>query len=177
MTDILILDMDGTVRIKKGGTPGDIKAGFISHPEDQEIIPGATKAIEVYAKEGWLIVGCSNQGGVAAGHKTIEECIDEQLQTLILVPDLHQICFCPDYEGEKMGIVYRDAYCPIIGRDFIFLGDKILSPFRKPNTGMIDYVRLTYKCDRLLFVGGRPEDEQAAEEAGIDFQWAKDWWR
>ena len=63
MTNILILDMDGTVRIKKGGTPGDIKAGFISHPEDQEIIPGAAKAIEVYAKEGWLIVGCSNQGG------------------------------------------------------------------------------------------------------------------
>lgn len=42
---------------------------------------------------------------------------------------------------------------------------------------MIQYIKLTHECERVLFVGDRPEDEQAASKAGIDFQWAKDWWR
>jgi len=59
---LLILDLDGTVRIKKGGVIGEFESGFINSPDDQEIIPGAVNAIEKYYYE-WLIVGCSNQGG------------------------------------------------------------------------------------------------------------------
>lgn len=173
--NILILDMDGTVRIKKGGIPGDLKAGFIQSPDDQEIIPGVARAIESYAKEGWLIVGCSNQGGVAAGKKTIEDCFEEQLYTLKLVPELHKIYFCPDYEGKQLGIVYRDHCRLANASESDFLCD--FPSFRKPEPGMINFILVSHECDRLLFVGDRPEDEQAAAKAGIDFQWAKDWWR
>ena len=27
-----------------------------------------------------------------------------------------------------------------------------------------------------LYVGDRPEDEQAAQNAGVNFLWAADWW-
>lgn len=166
--------MDGTVRIKKGGTPGDIKSGFISHPDDQEIIPGAARAIESYAQQGWLIVGCSNQGGVAAEHKTLESCFEEQRYTLKLVPQLHKIYFCPDYEGKQLGIVNREGWRLVDSSDELFTE---FPSFRKPGIGMIQYIKMTHECDRLLFVGDRPEDEQAADKAGINFQWTKDWWR
>jgi len=29
--------------------------------------------------------------------------------------------------------------------------------------------------EEILFVGDRPEDEQAAANAGVAFQWAADW--
>ena len=173
--NILILDMDGTVRIKKGGTPGDLKAGFIQSPDDQEIIPGAVRAIESYAKEGWLIVGCSNQGGVAAGKKSLESCFKEQRHTLKLVPQLHKIYFCPDYEGKKMGVVGRSHSYLFEPIDEDYYRD--LKSFRKPEPGMIQYIKHFHEGERLLLVGDRPEDEQAADKAGINFQWAKDWWR
>lgn len=49
---LLILDLDGTVRIKKGGVIGEFESGFIDSPEDQEIIPGAMSAIKKYHSEG-----------------------------------------------------------------------------------------------------------------------------
>lgn len=193
--NILILDMDGTVRIKKGGTPGDIKAGFIASPEDQEIIPGAAQAIESYHQQGWLIVGASNQGGVAAGKKTLESCFKEQQYTLKLVPQIDRIYFCPDYEGKQLGIVDRNGWNlethfnpdlssfqlknenDHINPQVLDAINKSYSSFRKPEPGMIEYIKTSHECDRLLFVGDRTEDEQAAAKAGIDFQWTKDWWR
>lgn len=48
---LLLLDCDGTIR-----TPiSDNK--FISHPTDQQIIPGAAKAIAHYHEQGWTIAG------------------------------------------------------------------------------------------------------------------------
>ncbi|MEH1788842.1 MAG: hypothetical protein V7L23_25500 [Nostoc sp.] len=58
---LLILDLDGTVRRPKSG------AKFINNPHDQEIIPEAQRAIAHYKSQCWIIVGATNQGGVAAG--------------------------------------------------------------------------------------------------------------
>jgi phosphoglycolate phosphatase-like HAD superfamily hydrolase len=30
-------------------------------------------------------------------------------------------------------------------------------------------------CDRILYIGDRPEDEAAAKSAGFSFLWAEDW--
>lgn len=89
-TKLLILDMDGTVRRPKSG------AKFINDPLDQEIIPEAQRAIASYKAQGYIIVGATNQGGVAAGHKQLEDAIQEQYQTLRLCPEIHHIYFCPD---------------------------------------------------------------------------------
>jgi D-glycero-D-manno-heptose 1,7-bisphosphate phosphatase len=36
-------------------------------------------------------------------------------------------------------------------------------------------VRYKHTPDNSLYVGDRPEDEQAAQRVGVPFQWAWDW--
>lgn len=96
---ILFLDCDGTIREPLSG------AKFISHPRDQQIIPRADKALAHYHKRGWVIVGISNQGGVGAGHKSLEAAIAEQEYTLGLFPEMTAIYFCPDFEGKRCIVV------------------------------------------------------------------------
>ena len=176
---LLILDLDGTVRIKKGGMVGEFESGFINSPTDQEIIPGAMSAIKKYHSEGWVIVGCSNQGGVASGHKTLDSCFVEQIYTLKLIPQVETIYFCPDYEGQQLGIV-------LSGQTHIFHGTREgawfenLPSFRKPEPGMVKFIIEVQKenddITEILMIGDRDTDEQCAIAANIPFQWAKDWW-
>lgn len=170
---LLILDLDGTVRIKKGGTVGEIESGFISSPDDQEIIPGAMSAIKKYHSEGWFIFGASNQGGVAAGHKSLDSCFKEQRHTLEIVELIQTIYFCPDYDGKILGIVDKHGYSEI------YRNKGKYQPFRKPSAGMIEFIKNSMLCDsesEFLMVGDRDTDEQCAIAANIPFQWAKDWW-
>ncbi len=90
---LLLIDMDGTLREPLSGQQ------YFQHPQDQRIIAGAEIAIGAY-KDDWIIVGITNQGGVAAGHKSMQECIKEQQYTLELLP-LREIYFCPDFQGKK----------------------------------------------------------------------------
>ena len=161
MNKILILDMDGTCREQACGHQ------FIQHPMDQRIIPGADTAIARYHALRWVIFGVSNQGGVAAGKKSLEDCIDEQHRTLELFHNLHKIYFCPDFEGKHLGCVYRsfaNVFAP-----------KGYSSFRKPGPGMIEYILTTHTVDECLFVGDRDEDRLASVAAGIKFLWADAW--
>jgi D-glycero-D-manno-heptose 1,7-bisphosphate phosphatase len=91
---LLLVDLDGTIREPLSGQQ------YFQHPKDQRIIAGADVAIRAY-KDDWIIVGITNQGGVAAGYKSIQECIKEQQYTLELFPELREIYFCPDFEGKK----------------------------------------------------------------------------
>jgi len=155
---ILFLDLDGTVRRSKSGQT------FINDPQDQEIIPGVFEAIDRHV---WLIiVGITNQGGVAAGKKSLENCIEEQQEFLRMFPYMDSIYFCPDFEGKVCYQVKLDCFrdCSIEGGDF-----------RKPGAGMIQLAIKHLKPDQSLFVGDRPEDELAASRAGIPFIWADAW--
>ncbi|MEH2201139.1 polynucleotide kinase [Nostoc sp.] len=171
---LLILDLDGTVRRPKSG------AKFISDPLDQEIIPEAARAIAHYKSQGWLIVGATNQGGVAAGHKQLEDAITEQYQTLRLCPEIWCIYFCPDYEGQFCWFCTLDPEeisTPIhLGWAASYQGS-----FRKPGAGMLNAAienGLGFKNPehQILYVGDRDEDKGAAEAANVPFLWASDWW-
>lgn len=51
--------------------------------------------------------------------------------------------------------------------------------WRKPNGGMIKQAMLDCGVEypqKVLFVGDRPEDREAAVAAGVDFIWAKQFW-
>jgi D-glycero-D-manno-heptose 1,7-bisphosphate phosphatase len=174
---LLFLDLDGTVRVKRGAKPGIVQSGFITSPSDQEIIEGAQRAIVHYRFEGWSIIGCTNQAGVEAGYKSLDDCFDEQLYTLRLVKELDHILFCPDYEGRKLGEVNRDESRKLNALYYRPYGFRC---FRKPDPGMIDWTIANHKPDdpitEMLFVGDRPEDEQAAAAADVRFVWAADWW-
>ena len=161
MNKLLLLDMDGTVREPASGEK------FIQHPLDQKIMHGADIAIALADAQGWFIIGITNQGGVAAGKKSLRDCVEEQVYTIKLLPVIHKIYFCPDFDGKELGCVYRTSYTVFSPPGY--------SSFRKPGAGMIEYAIDTHTVGECLFVGDRPEDEQAAASAGIKFLWADAW--
>ncbi len=168
---LLLIDLDGTVRKSKSG------ATFIAHPQDQELIQGVEEAIARYSEE-WVLVGVTNQGGVAAGHKSLVEAIAEQQYTLDLTERLACILFCPDFEGKDCWVVRRD------GREVYKIGNPD-NNFRKPGHGMLRYAArwawnyrggyATDSIDEQLMIGDRLEDELAAQAANVPFMWASDW--
>jgi D-glycero-D-manno-heptose 1,7-bisphosphate phosphatase len=162
---LLLIDLDDTIRESLSGAP------HFQHPQDQRMIAGADVALNTYGEE-WIIVGITNQGGVAAGYKTMQECIEEQQYTLKLFPQLREIYFCPDFEGRKCFRVTRhNAHNHSQTRWF--------RQYRKPHPGMLKLamVRHNHLPENCLYVGDRPEDEVAAKRAGVRFQWADDWIR
>lgn len=54
MTNLLLLDCDGTIRQSASGKQ------FIQHPQDQKIIEGAARAIAHYREEDRLAVELAN---------------------------------------------------------------------------------------------------------------------
>lgn len=167
---LLLLDLDGTVRKTKSGKT------FINEPDDQQLIDGVVPAIGRYT--GWTFIGITNQGGVASGHKSLENAIKEQEQTLELMPILDAILFCPDFDGKECWVVEPDGaqpYCVIMPG----------TNFRKPAPGMLWFARrlawgwggklASNAIDECLYVGDRDEDEQAAAAADIPFMWAHEW--
>lgn len=167
---LLICDKDGTlVRPISGET-------FVQHPEDQELLPGVAQTIARHAAEGWTIAIASNQGGVQHKFKTLDEAGQEMIYLVSrLLPDIDILnvwgVFCPDdgntlcdFDWVRWRTVNRAPTQPLW--------------YRKPNPGMLTYLIDSYNdthVSRILFVGDRTEDQQAAQAAGVDFMWASDW--
>jgi len=160
----LLLDLDGTIRRPTSGK-------FIEDPNDQEPIEGSIKTMKIYHREGWIMIGITNQGGVAAGHKSLKSAINEQRKTLEIFPLLSYIYFCPDFEGNLCYGVSRENI------DLIHeIRKEFLGQFRKPNCGMIFAALKSFKnLSKALMVGDRSEDEEAAKNAGIHFLSADIW--
>lgn len=160
---LLLVDLDGTIRRSLSG------AQYFQHPQDQQMIEGADIALNTY-DDDWLIVGLTNQGGVAAGHKSFQQCIEEQQYTLELFPQLQEIYFCPDFAGRK---------CFRVTRHNVHNHSKTKwsGQYRKPRAGMLQLAIGRHKQmpQHSLYVGDRPEDEAAAQQAGVAFEWAQDW--
>lgn len=108
----------------------------------------------------------------AIRYKTIEDAIEEMRYCLELLPQVRCAYFCPDLEGQKCVMASRFTMLEV-GAGYSGWN------YRKPKSGMI----LFAQCDLLdfekgspiLFVGDRPEDQQAAEAANVQFMWAEDW--
>lgn len=166
MARLLLLDKDGTlVRPKSGGE-------FVQSPEDQELLPGVEGAIADYVADGYTLVIVSNQGGVAAGHKTLESAIAEMRYCMELLPEISGALFCPDFEGEECWLLLDNE-----GRECITSNRQ---NFRKPHPGMLNlairnWFGISADKSEALMVGDRPEDEQAAIAAGVRFVWADEW--
>jgi D-glycero-D-manno-heptose 1,7-bisphosphate phosphatase len=165
MSKILFFDLDGTLRETISGKT------FINEPHDQKAIEGTQKALAYYQEKGFLLIGITNQGGVAAGHKSLESAIEEQRITLKLFPQLSEIFFCTNYSGESCwqlsdGNVPLDFGAPRAGN-----GTAISC--RKPGPGMLLVAaRPLAELKDCWMIGDRPEDQQCAEAAGVKFVWA-----
>lgn len=154
----LVLDLDGTVRRSKSG------AKFIKDAEDIEIIPSVLERVAWFRREGYLIIGVSNQGGVAHGIKTEQQVRAEIAKTHLLLDNaFDSVLFCPFMEGGK-GVYARRSL------------------LRKPNYGMLaaaearffNEKKICIDWDNSLFVGDSHEDELCAAHASIAFCHIKD---
>lgn len=174
MLNILFVDLDGTIR-------QPITGKWIQPWDNQEPMPGAKRTLEEFYKKGWLIIGITNQGGVAAGHKTLEECMKEQQYTLNIFPEIQMIQACPDFEGEQLISTERGVHSIVARSDFPhpnYPNDLLYPNFRKPESGMV--MRAIDSCglidaNEVWMVGDRLEDEGCARNAGINFCHAEIW--
>lgn len=161
--------------------------GTLMDRDSVELYPEALKYFERNFVEGDFpkenvpaIALITNQGGPAcrdAGwpwsdnypsladvNKRLKMVIDEVSRAALHSPLIY-IAFA--FKTKAGEIIYPDGI-----KDH--LKDESL---RKPNPGMIframTFKKISNPAD-VLMVGDRPEDQQAAENAGVDFKWAND---
>jgi D-glycero-D-manno-heptose 1,7-bisphosphate phosphatase len=154
----LCLDLDGTVRYSKSGE-------FIQSPDDIALFADAEAKIWEYRDKGYLILGISNQGGVAYGYKTPQQ-VDYELDVMCDLFERNPFHFLKQCFHHPQGTV-----APF----------NIRSLLRKPDIGMLalmetELFNMGYivDWDNSLFVGDRKEDLECAANAGIAFQYACD---
>ena len=141
----LFLDLDDTVRTsKRGPCP--------NRPEDQEVLPNRYDKIHDYKKRGYKIIAITNQGGIGLGYMTDKQCQD---------------CL-KDLDDRLGGAFDKMYYAPA--------PPKAKHPLTKPNPGMIHRAQKEMNIDlsKSIMVGDRDSDKGAAQNAGVRFKWAKD---
>lgn len=162
---LLVLDLDGTVRHGK-----DQLGRFVNRASDVVIFPEALRQMRAWKTKGGRIIAVSNQGGIALGHLSFDECARAMQRTYELTERLFdKVAFCR-HHPDAIDPEYARCWC------------------RKPSPGLLielalDMASVTRKAGHAefyppymgLFVGDRPEDEQCAKLAGFPFKWAADW--
>jgi D-glycero-D-manno-heptose 1,7-bisphosphate phosphatase len=158
---VLYLDIDGTVREGKDDPLGR----FVNGPEDVRVFPAATEMMRRWKAGGGRIIGVSNQGGIALG-------IVDPVKVAAAMTETHR---------QAGGLFDKIAWCshhpaashPEMARCWC----------RKPAPGLLIEAALDlagrygeiYPPYMGLMVGDRPEDEECARLAGLDFQHAVEW--
>lgn len=167
---LLLLDKDGTLVSPKSGEK------FIQNPWDQKPLPGVREALRYYHENGWKMAICSNQAGVAAGHKTLLETNQEMIFCLELLPEIEEAYFCPDYDGGDCYRTWTDDFILYNSKSHSLVAELELNgTFRKPGNGMLTLAINIHGADECWYIGDRPEDEQAAASAGVNFLPADIW--
>lgn len=161
---LAIFDIDGTLT--------EIKPEVLeSHPRlvtpnrlgEQQPIPGVVEKLAELKKEGLYLALATNRGGVAFGYTTLEEAraLAAEAAVLCSIPDA-KIFVCPYHvkaHGPRtVSRFTREDAC------------------RKPNSGMLQEAMAAFEVQpqSAFFVGDKATDQQAAENAGIDFYWASE---
>ena len=151
---LIIFDVDGTLVETKSG------ATFRKTADDWQWLPGRLAKIAMLHLQGIKLAIASNQGGVAFGYL---DPLEIRHELMVMANEGHisyvEMCFSHP-EASRPG--YRDE-----------------SPRRKPGPGMLNEIidaSGEAKQDTLM-VGDRPEDEQAAQAAGVAFMWANEFFK
>lgn len=149
---LIIFDVDGTlVKTKSGAT-------FRKTADDWEPIDGRIAKLRDLRDQAFSLALASNQGGVGYGYMAAEDISKELHRTArwFYIPE-QAVFACYTHPNATI-----DRYRVVD------------DPRRKPNGGMIIEAMTTFNCSaaETLFVGDRPEDEQAAKNAGVSFAWS-----
>lgn len=158
---VLYVDLDGTVREGKD----DALGRFVNGPEDVKVFPEAVELMRHWKARGGRIIGVSNQGGVALGIVSYHRVAAAMRKTHEDTGRLFdKIAFCVHHPSAQNPEMAR-CWC------------------RKPSPGLVIESALElarqhnefYPPYMGLMVGDRPEDQECARLAGLDFQWAAEW--
>ena len=137
----LILDADDTLRQSSGTKPYPLTT------KEVKILPGRKEILQKYQKDGYLLLGASNQSAIAKGElteETAKACFQRTNELLGLSIDW---VFCPHR------IPPLTCYC------------------RKPGSGLAVHLIETYKLNPkdCIFVGDQTSDETFAKRIGFQF--------
>jgi HAD superfamily hydrolase (TIGR01662 family) len=138
----IIVDYDGTLRECIGGNEK-----YPVNESQIEIKPGRKKVLDEYKKKGYLLLGISNQSGIAKGELT-----DVVAQRLFEVTN------------DMLGVDIEFRYCP-------HQSAPISCYCRKPMPGIgVEFI-LKHKLNRkeCIFVGDMTTDETFAKRAGFQY--------
>jgi D-glycero-D-manno-heptose 1,7-bisphosphate phosphatase len=146
---------------------------------------------------GYVLAIASNQGGVSAGFKTLDQASSEMSYCLHLLESqdisIKTGLFCPDFDGNQCRVVNW-------GESFDYIADSLvgcknedlIGTFRKPSPGMLKAIASFFempktktkdanpfatelKIEDCWMIGDRDEDRLAAEAAGFSFLDAEEW--
>ncbi len=150
---LVIFDCDGTLTVTKSG------ATFRKSAQDWQWIAGRLEKLRSLKEAGVAIRFASNQGGVAFDYLKEHEV---QNEFMVMTRD---IGFAPGINITHVCFTHPKA---------ILAGYLEDSNRRKPNPGMLQEAMLQENMSptETLMVGDRPEDEEAAKNAGCQFIWA-----
>lgn len=155
---VLVCDLDGTIRYNE-----DNPEDFIDGPDSVAVFDGVEEKLWEYHREGYVVVGLTNQGGVAYDFKTPEQ-VDREVKAML-------------HEFDRSPFMYI--------RSCMSHPDGDISPYdrrsllRKPYIGMLgvledDLREAGYLAnwDDSLVVGDMDSDRKLAAKADVDFEWA-----
>lgn len=169
---LIIFDIDGTIADRDTG----------------KLLPGVYDWFEA-SGEFFQIAFATNQGGVGLRHWMekdgfgepekfpTEKEVYEKVETIIeQLPEQFRddvgehVYFAFAYQSKKSGKWSPDPSPDVYERV------QWSRSWRKPGTGMLHQAMadLDEKSEHTLMVGDRPEDEEAAKRAQVDFLWADD---
>lgn len=155
---LAIFDIDGTLtQIKPKLQDKHPRLVTPNHLGEQQSLPGVAGKLAALKAEGIQLALASNRGGVAFGYTTLEEAMTLAVEAAQLcgIPDA-KIYICPYHVRGRVPQFAREDEC------------------RKPNPGMLLAALTDFGVlpEEAFFVGDMDTDRQAAENAGIDFYWA-----
>lgn len=153
---LIIFDVDGTLTTTKSG------ATFRKTADDWQWLPGRRERLQELERQQVQIALATNQGGVAFGYFTQDE-VEAELTHLWQQMGLEY--------GARLYVCYAHPKASVGG----YRAEKDLFN-RKPMPGMLFQAMLDARviAPDTLMVGDRPEDEQAAQNAGVAFMWANE---
>lgn len=140
-----------------------------------KVLPGRIEVIDPLISLGHAIGIVSNQAGVAWGHVT-ESDVRAKLHQVARALDFNGVTIHDGRAGHRTGagelpvwVCYDDRR----GKDARYRHG---AGRRKPSGAMIREAMHEWAAQAaqgVLYVGDRPEDEAAAKDAGVSFQWTR----
>ena len=151
---LIIFDVDGTLVTTKSGYT------FRTSADDWQWLPLRLSKIATLHLQGIKLALATNQGGVAFGYMQ-ESDIRSEIERMAAEMYAMYIGICYTHPNAKIEQYRSD------------------SDRRKPGPGMLIEAQDHFKIGPIhtLMVGDRPEDEQAAQNAGVAFMWADEFFK